>query len=94
MGWNTDKSLERIKKDLERLDSGGGVTVEKLTTKADFENFTDKKCREIRGAHIYALVSNFDEYATDPTKTTDYKKFLRSVHVYQMVVAHIVESVF
>jgi class 3 adenylate cyclase len=94
MGWATDSSHERIKTDLARLDSGDGVTVDKLKTKADFENFTDKNCREIRGAHVYALISNFDEYATDATKTNDYKKFLRSVHVYQMVVAHIVEVLF
>ena len=94
MPWNTDDSLNRINQDLERLDSGDGVTVEKLKTKADFENFTDKKCREIRGAHVYAHVSNFDEYATDATKTNDYKKFLRSVHVYEKVCAFIVEGPF
>jgi len=94
MAWNSENSLERINQDLERLDSGDGVTVEKLKTKADFENFTDKKCREIRGAHVYALISNFDEYATDATKTNDYKKFIRSVHVFQATAAYIVETLF
>ncbi|MHB8139954.1 MAG: hypothetical protein ACYDHD_01645 [Vulcanimicrobiaceae bacterium] len=94
MGWNRDTSLARIAKDLERLDADGGVNVEKLKREMDFDNLTDKQCREIYGAHVYAMINNFPEYATAPTKDNDYKKFIRSVHSYQSTVAHIVESIF
>jgi class 3 adenylate cyclase len=94
MGWNRDRSLERIGEDLKRLDAGGGVTVEKLKREMDFENLTDKQCREIFGAHVYTRVSNFSECATAPTKENDYKKFIRGTHAYQSTVAYIVEAIF
>ena len=95
MGWNRDRSLQRISEDLERLDADGGVEVEKLKKEMDLQNLTDKKCREIYGAHVYATVSNFPEHASAaPTQENDYKKFIRSVHSYQSVVVHIVEQLF
>ena len=94
MGWNRDRSLERISEDLKRLDADGGVTVEKLKREMDFNNLTDKRCREIFGAHVYATVSDFPEYATAPTKDNEYKKFIRGIHAYQSTAAYIVETVF
>src|SRR5580704_12071618 len=94
MGWNRDRSLGRIDEDLKRLDADGGVTVEKLKREMDFDNLTDKRCREIFGAHVYATMSDFPEYATAPTKDNEYKKFIRGIHAYQSTAAYIVETIF
>lgn len=91
MSWNYDESVERISS---HLDSMGEIEVQKLKREADLDNLlSETKCREIFGAHVYAEVSNFAELASDGAYSKDdYKRLIRSIHLYQREVSRIVEK--
>lgn len=91
MSWNYDDSVERIRSHLDRM---GKIEVQKLKREADLDNLlSETKCREIFGAHVYAEVSNFAELASDGAYSKDdYKRLIRSIHLYQREVSRIVEK--
>ncbi|WP_047865488.1 adenylate/guanylate cyclase domain-containing protein [Rubrobacter aplysinae] len=90
MGWDYDQSIERIQR---HLDNMGEIEVQKLKREADLESLlSETVCREIYGAHVYLGVSNFAALASDDTYSKDdYKRLVRSLHIYQREVSRIVE---
>jgi hypothetical protein len=93
MIWNYDRSLERIQK---HLDNMGEIEIEKLVRESDLNSLlTETCCREIHGAHVYVYITNFARIATESiADTTEYKRFIQAVHIYQREVARIVETIF
>jgi len=91
MSWNYEKSVDRIQ---HHLDSMGDIEVKKLKREADLEKLlSETDCREIYEAHVYVEVSNFAGLASDETYSKeDYKRLVRSIHIYQREVSRIVES--
>jgi class 3 adenylate cyclase len=92
VGWNRDKSNERIK---EHLDGMEEIKVEKLKREADLESLlSETTCREIYGAHVYIGVSNFASLASAATDNQqEIKRLIQALHVYQREVSRIVEEV-
>lgn len=90
MSWDYDESLERIR---HHLDNMGEIEVEKLRREADLGKLlSETKCREIFGAHVYVGVTNFAELASEGVYSEDdYKRLIRSIHLYQREVSRIVE---
>lgn len=93
MSWDYKTSYDRIK---EHLDKIGEIEIERLVKEADLNNLlSEKRCREIFGAHVYLEVSNFARLATEGNADREkYKRLIQSVHVYQREVARIVEKIF
>jgi len=93
MSWNNDDSLERIGK---HLDNMGEIEIEKLVREADLETLlTETCCRQIHGAHVYVHIPTFARIATQSiADTTEYKRFIQGVHIYQREVSRIVETIF
>jgi class 3 adenylate cyclase len=91
MSWDYDESLERIRR---HLDIMGEIEVEKLTREADLGNMlSEAKCREVFGAHVYVGVTNFAKLASEGAYSEDdYKRLIRSIHLYQREVSRIVEN--
>lgn len=91
MGWNYEKSLERIQ---EHLDGMGEIEIQDLVREADLNSLlTETCCRRVHGAHVYTYVANFPRMATDcAVDEAEYKRFLQAVHLYQREVARIVED--
>src|ERR671927_1655560 len=89
MGWDYDRSYDRIKA---HLDSMGTVEVEKLVREADLDNLlSETRCREIYGSHVYVQVSNFPRLASqEPDDEDAYKELIQAVHLYQCEVSRIV----
>jgi len=92
VGWDYQKSLDRIQK---HLDGMGEIEIEDLVREADLNNLlSETKCRGVTGAHVYTYVANFPRmasaYADDEA---EYKRFLQAVHLYQREVSRIVEDV-
>lgn len=92
MGWNYEKSLDRIQK---HLDGMGDIEIEDLVREADLNTLlTETKCRGVEGAHVYTYVANFPRMATAyADDESEYKRFLQAVHLYQREVSRIVEDV-
>lgn len=90
MSWNYDRSLDRIRHHLCNM---GEIEVQKLKREADLESLlSETVCREIYGAHVYLGISNFAALASDDTYSKDdYKRLVRSLHIYQREVSRIVE---
>jgi class 3 adenylate cyclase len=95
MSWNHDTSLERIQKHLADLGERG-IHVTKLSRQSDDleQLLSETECRQIYGAHVYGEATNFADLSSTITQTNDYKKFLRSAHIYQSEVARIIEQIF
>jgi class 3 adenylate cyclase len=93
MGWEYDRSRERIRR---HLDAMGEIEVAKLGRLADLESLlTETTCREIYGAHVYAKVTNFAQLASCASDEDDtYKRLIQALHLYQREVSRIVEQVF
>ncbi len=91
MSWDYDESLERIR---HHLDNMGEIEVQKLTREADLKKLlSETTCREIYGAHVYVGVSNFPKLVSDGAYfENDYKRLIRSLHLYQREVSRIVEK--
>jgi class 3 adenylate cyclase len=91
MGWNRERSSDRIKEHLDRL---GPIVVEKLKREAELESLlSETNCREIFGAHIYVGISNFASLASNATNNQqEIKRLIQMVHIYQREVSRIVES--
>lgn len=91
MSWNYEDSKKRIQN---HIDNMGEIEVKKLTRESDLESLlTETKCREIYGAHVYFLISNFTKLATeDASDEQEYKRLIQAVHIYQREVARIVED--
>src|SRR3989442_15346567 len=91
MSWNYDRSKERIQ---QHLDSMGDIEIEKLVREADLNQLlSETRCREIFGAHVYVMVSNFGRLASrEPDDNDNYKRLIQAVHIYQREVARIVEE--
>lgn len=90
MSWNYDESMERIRR---HLDNMGDIDVQKLSREADLGKLlSETTCREIYGAHVYVEVSNFTRLASDEIYSKEnYKRLIRSLHIYQREVSRIVE---
>ena len=91
MAWKYEDSLARIQL---HLNSIGELEVSKLTREADLENLlSETTCRDIYGAHVYVQVSNFARLVSDGVYAQDdYKRLIRSVHIYQRELTRIVEG--
>lgn len=91
MGWNYDKSKERIER---HIDNIGPIEIKKLSREADLKVLlTETCCRDIYGAHVYFDISNFTEMASeDAPDETEFKRLIQAVHIYQREVARIVED--
>lgn len=90
MGWDIERSRERIKKHLDGL---GTIEIEKLVKEADLDSLlTETCCREIFGAHVYVPVSNFARLASQITTDTDYRRLIQALHIYQREVSRLVED--
>jgi class 3 adenylate cyclase len=92
MAWDYDKSLERIEA---HLDGMGKIEVKQLVREANLDALlTETVCRDIYGAHVYveilgvAALASADDFGT----STDYKRLIQAVHVYQREVSRIVEG--
>lgn len=90
MSWDYDKSLRRIR---HHLDTMGTIEVSKLNRAANLEELLrETVCREINGAHVYVVVSNFTRLASIGNSTQgEYKRLIQAVHLYQRAVTQLVE---
>ena len=89
MAWNYEHELKRIQEHVGRL---GDIEVSKLVREADLSALlSETSCREIYGAHTYAVVSNFSALASELSDDTDYRRLIQSVHIYQREASRIVE---
>lgn len=91
MSWNYEDSKKRIE---DHTDNMGEIEIMKLARESDLENLlSETKCREIYGAHVYFLISNFTRLASaNASDEQEYKRLIQAVHVYQREVARIVED--
>jgi len=91
MSWKYETSIDRIQRHVAGL---GDISIEKLKREADLDSLlSEKVCREIYGAHVYANISNFSSLATsDSSDEAEYKRLIQAVHIYQREVARIVED--
>lgn len=90
MTWNYEESRERITKHLAELDD---IEVEKLVREMDLENLTEKTCRQIYGAHVYAELGNLSALVESMNSTGDRKLIVQATHLYQRELARIGEAV-
>ncbi len=92
MAWNYDRSQKRVKDSLIPLDE---IEIKPLSRPMDLESLSEKRCRTVFGAHLYADVINFDYLLTDATLAQDgHKRLVRALHVYEQEVTRIVEGTF
>jgi class 3 adenylate cyclase len=90
MGWNCDRSRERIERCLDGL---GPITVTPLEREADlWRLLSETNCRSIEGAHVYVDVANFAAVASEATAESDIRRLIQAVHIYQREVSRIVET--
>lgn len=91
MGWDYEKSRERVQAHLDRM---GEIEVKKLVRDANLEGLlTETCCREIYGSHVYVNVSNFTRLASAAPEDEDtYKRLIQALHLYQREVSRIVEG--
>jgi class 3 adenylate cyclase len=95
MSWNYESSLLRIQDAMSEV-SVDDIEVEKLKREMDLDNLSVKRCREIRGAHVYVDVSNFPRLVStsEVLQKDDYKRLIRCVHLYQRELSRILETDF
>ena len=96
MPWDYNESRKRVCAHIEELET---IVVEPLKKEADLnELLTERNCRQIYGAHLYAHPSEFSALADLPLESDAeiefYRRIVRAVHIYQREVSYIVENVF
>lgn len=94
MSWDHERSKERVKKELERLQKAG-LSVSPLTREMDLNNLSPSDARLVHGVHVYSEIANFDQLlAHDLMSRDEYKRLHRYLHVIQVELRRVVQAVF
>ena len=94
MSYDYEKAEERVQAELERLESED-ISVPDLSRQMDFTNLSWKNCRYVRGAHLYADITNVGRLVKDATLSKDdYGRLLRCCEILEREQSQIVEDVF
>jgi class 3 adenylate cyclase len=90
MGWNRDRSIERIKRADKNISE---ITVTPLTREMNLENVTLTKPKSVTGVHLYSAVVNEAGHITDALDVADQdaaRSPLRAVHLWQREISRVV----
>ena len=94
MPYDYEIAEKRVLEELERLESED-ISVPNLSREMDFKNLSWKNCRHVRGAHLYADITNIGRLVRDTTLSKDdYSRLLRCCEVIEREQINIIESVF
>ena len=92
MSWELQKSIARIQKHVDALDT---IDIQPLVREADLDALlSETTCRDILGTHLYLDISNFTRLASEDVDGDEYKRLIQGLHLYQREVGRIVKDVF
>jgi class 3 adenylate cyclase len=94
MGWNYERSKERVQKEWTRIQEAG-LNIQRLTREMDLRNLSPTDARLVHGVHLYADILNLSEILDESLmRRDDYKRVYRYLHVPRVEFRRIIQSAF
>ena len=90
MGWNQEKSRQRVQA---HLDDMGEIEITDLVREMDLDNLSETRCRRIFGSHVYSEIANLSTLVGTMTDKPKRQRIVQAVHLYQREMRQIADAV-